>query len=92
MQTSTFCSKSPVFVTMFQQGKFKEAHTKAVDIGDVDARVFVRVTSRSGLICITHISWLYFPKLFCQVWGIPTPGKIILENNPHWGSNPRLIT
>ena len=33
-------ASSPVFATMFQQGKFKEAHTKTVDIKDVDPHVF----------------------------------------------------
>jgi DNA-binding transcriptional regulator/RsmH inhibitor MraZ len=38
--SAIIAASSPVFATMFQQGKFKEAHTKTVDIEDVDPHVF----------------------------------------------------
>jgi hypothetical protein len=38
--SSVLAASSPVFAAMFQQGKFKEAHTKTVDIDDVDPCVF----------------------------------------------------
>jgi BTB/POZ domain len=38
--SSVIAASSPVFAAMFQQGKFREAHTKTVDIEDVDPGVF----------------------------------------------------
>ena len=38
--SSVIAASSPVFATMFQRGKFKEAHPKTVDIEDVDPGVF----------------------------------------------------
>jgi speckle-type POZ protein len=38
--SAVIATSSPVFAAMFQQGKFREAHTKTVDIEDVDPGVF----------------------------------------------------